>query len=172
MSSGFNTQTCNLLSQFLKGKGRTLKDISPQIATQLEAKDYSKYNKGDNIVPKVLLMEEKEEEEEKEMAQMTIFYAGKVMVFDFPPTKANHLLTTIATAAHQQLTPHPPAPVSASDLPIARRASLHRFLDKRKSRVMAKAPYHNHHINGKSQAMSSSSSSKDPMILCDAAHLN
>ncbi|KAG8657145.1 protein TIFY 10B isoform X2 [Manihot esculenta] len=35
----------------------------------------------------------------------------------------------------------PPTQAIASDLPIARRASLHRFLEKRKDRITARAPY-------------------------------
>ncbi|CAA7401220.1 unnamed protein product [Spirodela intermedia] len=38
----------------------------------------------------------------------------------------------------------PPSPAATSDLPIARRVSLHRFLEKRKDRINAKAPYQPH----------------------------
>ncbi|KAG2717900.1 hypothetical protein I3760_03G195500 [Carya illinoinensis] len=40
---------------------------------------------------------------------------------------------------HEQI--QPPAQPLACELPIARRASLHRFLEKRKDRVTARAPY-------------------------------
>lgn len=120
---------------------------------------------------------------EPEKAQLTIFYGGKVLVFDnFPAEKAKDLMqiagegsanaqnfgyvppTTKATAALAQSnglckenpvsvsTPanlsvvaqghaQKPAQPYVSDLPIARRASLHRFLEKRKDRINAKAPY-------------------------------
>ncbi|KAJ6805452.1 pnFL-2 [Iris pallida] len=118
-----------------------------------------------------------------EKAQLTIFYGGKVLVFDnFPSDKASDLMQlagkksgtannvgiappVVATAAvtneaksmasNQSTTPvsAPNAPqivktepqkaaqVTVSNLPIARKASLHRFLEKRKDRINAKAPY-------------------------------
>ncbi|CAL1399611.1 unnamed protein product [Linum trigynum] len=112
-------------------------------------------------------------------AQMTIFYGGKVIVFnDFPAEKAkeivglvseqqgissnnksqdeqinNNINTAAAAAASSSSTspdagqrighlrPPQPRPMG-SDLPIARRASLHRFLEKRKDRVTSRGPYH------------------------------
>ncbi|KAM0953030.1 putative transcription factor TIFY family [Dioscorea sansibarensis] len=114
---------------------------------------------------------------ELEKSQLTIFYGGKVLVFDsFPATKAMDLLNIAGkTSAHAEapvitgdptksVTPPnstlpstsvaPPATAvrppcltqaSGTEMPIARRASLHRFLEKRKDRVNAKAPYE---VNG------------------------
>ncbi|KAG2717901.1 hypothetical protein I3760_03G195500 [Carya illinoinensis] len=120
---------------------------------------------------------------EPEKAQMTIFYAGQVVVFnDFPAEKAKEVMllaskgssqsntnnqhalvasklarnsvdsgSSIANSSsvvppnlgnktiHEQI--QPPAQPLACELPIARRASLHRFLEKRKDRVTARAPY-------------------------------
>ncbi|CAA7395609.1 unnamed protein product [Spirodela intermedia] len=107
--------------------------------------------------------------------QMTIFYGGKVVVFDnFPADKArelmalavrrqalhpppavprwlppppHHHLTTAAVAnmtSTSSIDQEPPrkSPLPASsDLPIARRVSLHRFLEKRKDRIISKGPY-------------------------------
>jgi jasmonate ZIM domain-containing protein len=107
-------------------------------------------------------------EQEPEKRQLTIFYGGKVLVFnDFPADKAKGLMQLASkgspVAPQNAAAPAPaavtdntkapmavPAPVSslptaqadaqkparanASDMPIARKASLHRFLEKRKDR--------------------------------------
>jgi jasmonate ZIM domain-containing protein len=109
---------------------------------------------------------------EQEKQQLTIFYGGKVLVFnDFPADKAKGLMqlaskgnpvvenvsapttvtdsTKVQTAVPAPETSLPAAPADApkparpntSDMPIARKASLHRFLEKRKDRLHAKAPY-------------------------------
>ncbi|KAL1319660.1 hypothetical protein HN51_064461 [Arachis hypogaea] len=88
-------------------------------------------------------------------AQLTIFYGGEVMVFDdIPAEKAEEILSlakrgnSSACASTQHTRPYlfqphsqlQSAPV-VGDLPIARKASLHRFLEKRKDRIASKAPY-------------------------------
>ncbi|GJM98709.1 hypothetical protein PR202_ga15740 [Eleusine coracana subsp. coracana] len=78
----------------------------------------------------------------EEAKQLTIFYGGKVVVFDnFPATKVKDLLQMVnagqgvdkasSNAAPQNL---PKPSHNLSDMPIARRNSLHRFLEKRKDR--------------------------------------
>ncbi|XP_072973058.1 protein TIFY 10b-like isoform X1 [Typha angustifolia] len=100
-----------------------------------------------------------------EKAQLTIFYSGKVLVFDnFPGDKVKDLMEMASngkllaqsfnagapplmprtTSSYHKL----PLQANASDMPIARRNSLHRFLEKRKDRVGSKAPYQV--INGSS----------------------
>ncbi|KAJ0981094.1 hypothetical protein J5N97_009349 [Dioscorea zingiberensis] len=98
-----------------------------------------------------------------ENASLTIFYGGKVLVFDnFPAEKARDLMqiatkglaptqtkttpSTLVTAMPTSSTPASNSQANnSSDMPIARRASLHRFLEKRKERINAKAPYQ---VNG------------------------
>ncbi|KAI4376487.1 hypothetical protein MLD38_014243 [Melastoma candidum] len=93
---------------------------------------------------------------EPKTAQLTIFYAGKVVVFDdFPPQKVKDVVMMASRASFVGAVGPTPADVppplkksaprptetAACDLPIARRASLHRFLEKRKDRLTARAPY-------------------------------
>ncbi|XXG81639.1 hypothetical protein AAC387_Pa09g2221 [Persea americana] len=110
---------------------------------------------------------------ELEKAQMTIFYGGKVHVFnDFPADKAREVMqfavtggpqqpgnerrnlpptnntntkTSFASASVPAASSNPTQPnVLGSDLPIARKVSLHRFLEKRKERISSKGPYQLH----------------------------
>ncbi|KAE8675977.1 putative polygalacturonase-like [Hibiscus syriacus] len=106
---------------------------------------------------------------EPQTAQMTIFYGGQVVSFsDFPADKAKEIMLLASKSSSQTDNVNPTLftssrttspiessfgvpPISKSvqpaqrpvpgDLPIARRASLHRFLEKRKDRITTKAPY-------------------------------
>jgi len=75
-----------------------------------------------------------------ERAPLTIFYGGKMVVFDdFPAEKAEELMQLAGSgnaAAAAAL-----AQPSLTDMPIARKASLKRFLEKRKNRLTAGDPY-------------------------------
>uniref|UniRef100_A0ACD5YFE4 Uncharacterized protein n=1 Tax=Avena sativa TaxID=4498 RepID=A0ACD5YFE4_AVESA len=87
--------------------------------------------------------------------QLTIFYGGKVVVVDnFPSTQVKALLQMANAAGDDGAAdkaggsgeiplglPRPAHENLPADLPIARRNSLHRFLEKRKGRITAKAPY-------------------------------
>ena len=68
---------------------------------------------------------------------LTIFYGGRVVVFeDFPADKAAEVMR-MATTAGVERAAATPAPA----LPIMRKASLQRFFEKRKDRLGARAPY-------------------------------
>ncbi|XP_063950343.1 protein TIFY 10b-like isoform X2 [Daucus carota subsp. sativus] len=94
-------------------------------------------------------------ESEHKNGQMTIFYEGQVLVFDeISSVKAQQVMQLASKSAPQvnttKMVRNSKSPASgsvqaqndmkqhwqpiASDLPIARRASLHRFLSKRKDR--------------------------------------
>ncbi|CAN0877727.1 Protein TIFY 10B [Linum grandiflorum] len=207
-SSGF-AQTCNLLSQFLKSGKANLGDIS--LAAKLDHHQLFKSGAPTttlNLLPSIGnddalgkpksardLMDslpqfvaagsapamERKGSVPAAPAQMTIFYGGRVIVFDdFPAEKAKEVMALAsgkgvmnnnnnnssddrnvnnnssasagsgaassssspeASGQIERLPFRPPQPIP-SDLPIARRASLHRFLEKRKDRVTSRGPYH------------------------------
>ncbi|KAM3063054.1 hypothetical protein ACUV84_006021 [Puccinellia chinampoensis] len=89
---------------------------------------------------------------EPERAQLTIFYGGKTIVFDdFPADKAGELMQLAASFAAPATSDDAGAELVGqnaalaqpflSDMPVARKASLQRFLVKRKSRLAAADPY-------------------------------
>ncbi|KAG8380188.1 hypothetical protein BUALT_Bualt07G0167500 [Buddleja alternifolia] len=243
-------QTCNLLSQYIKGKG-SLRDLNLEIGGKVESleaivKPGSTHAASASTTTNLVTNNGKSAQTsmerqpldpfprlappdssvvvldaatntastskevtmaEPKSAQLTIFYSGKVLVFDdYPADKARKLVSfakkdssqmsygivsntgggssavaptssardglpprpqgagsgkqpagissntckekmnpTISEAvassstAQEQLSPQPEA--NGSDLPIARRSSLHRFLEKRKDRAGARGPY-------------------------------
>jgi jasmonate ZIM domain-containing protein len=74
-------------------------------------------------------------------AQMTIFYGGRVLVLDeVPADRASELVRVAAAAAGAA--PRASGVAADRDLPMARKASLQRFMEKRKGRASARGvPY-------------------------------
>ncbi|KAK1313647.1 Protein TIFY 10A [Acorus calamus] len=175
--------TCSLLSQYLKEKGRlgdlnlrikgngeaNRTTVTANLLSSLEtppaAKDVGQAPSA-GLFPLFDTKTDSSETESvvPESGQMTIFYAGRVIVFDnFTAEKAKKVMDLASKATNNsnnnnvssaQSAPAPAAPLHglrdpldvppraiASDLPIARKASLHRFLEKRKDRITSKAPY-------------------------------
>lgn len=109
---------------------------------------------------------------------LTIFYGGRVVVFeDFPADKAAEVMRMAATAGVERAAVTPaPAQAALADLPIMRKASLQRFFEKRKDRLGARAPYArpaapaaNKESEDKSASASASSSSWLGLASADGA---
>ncbi|KAL7133290.1 hypothetical protein ABFS83_12G130700 [Erythranthe nasuta] len=191
------SQTCNLLSQYLKENGSfgdLRLGLTPESAEPkgtmnlLPMIEKSDQNSGAgnfmNMLPQLVAggvetldKSDSGTRSENETGQMTIFYAGQVIVFNnFPAEKAKEIMSlatkssaAVAQIPHsaafppaiqkptesatstpnlsptfgiQDLTRRPTQPAVGSDyLPIARKKSLARFLEKRKDRITANAPY-------------------------------
>ncbi|XP_060172943.1 protein TIFY 10B-like isoform X2 [Lycium barbarum] len=120
--------------------------------------DVSKASSSKEILPN---------KDEEKPAQLSIFYGGKVMVFDdFPADKARAVILLASKgiphnsyAIFQTSTIDKTGPLKVGsdlkqqaetngansfDLPIARRSSLYRFLEKRKDKDPARVPYQMH----------------------------
>ncbi|PSS12092.1 Protein TIFY like [Actinidia chinensis var. chinensis] len=88
-----------------------------------------------------------------ETAPLTIFYNGTVSVFNVPRHKAEHLLKMAEGGVFKTVeSADPKIPVPSTDprhlletldgdLPIARKKSLQRFMEKRKERLTLVSPY-------------------------------
>ncbi|PSS26997.1 Protein TIFY like [Actinidia chinensis var. chinensis] len=88
-----------------------------------------------------------------ETAPLTIFFNGTVSVFNVPRHKAEHVLKMAEGGVSKPVeSADPKIPVSSTDprqlletldgdLPIARRKSLQRFMEKRKERLTLVSPY-------------------------------
>lgn len=187
------SQTCNLLSQFLKKKGcfgdlnslgihrsfeptgsqqtsattTTTMNLLPMIEKSGDSSSSSSVEttpqKPMNLFPQDFDLckgqssnKTATKSDQPEKAQMTIFYGGQVIVFDdFPADKASQIMNlankqnptnnfSYNTMMNNQELLKCQVPISqpsVADLPIARRNSLTRFLEKRKDRITATAPY-------------------------------
>ncbi|KAG4929537.1 hypothetical protein AAZX31_17G046500 [Glycine max] len=189
------SQTCSLLSQYIKEKGAfgdltlgmtrtpdtygspetschsaTTMELFPTIIKQRNPttvdflSPQSAYPHHSEVPTMVKSSAFKSIEKEPKAAQLTIFYAGQVVVFDdFPAEKLEEIMslagkgisqsqnTSACAHTHNQQGNHPsfvpnvspqaPSRPIVCELPIARKVSLHRFLSKRKDRIASKAPY-------------------------------
>ncbi|KAJ9538609.1 hypothetical protein OSB04_031342 [Centaurea solstitialis] len=140
------SHTFNLFTQFLKKKKLENSDLPFGMASSamnLAMKSTATHDdeEGEQQIPKC----------EPESAQMSIFYAGQLIVLDdFPADKAMEIFMMLAaatTAKGNRIPKNEPSThmenhtVRLPGLPIARKASLARFLEKRKERLTARAPY-------------------------------
>uniref|UniRef100_A0A0D9XJA5 Protein TIFY n=1 Tax=Leersia perrieri TaxID=77586 RepID=A0A0D9XJA5_9ORYZ len=90
---------------------------------------------GADVAPDVVT------EEEQAAAQLTIMYGGRVVVFDGFP--AESVAELVRAAARKEEEEDDVARRVAADLllPVARKGSLQRFMEKRRGRLAATAPY-------------------------------
>lgn len=226
--------TCNLLSQYVKERGclrdLNLAGISGKSEALAKPEGFEATTTTLNLLNYIENSEQPSSQQEKsvdpfsgfapsitsttsyekaaavvpERAQMTIFYAGEVTVFDdFPAEKAEEIMLlagnggsgndvinvngTLKTpnnnmekslfadaVASSSIAPANPvssaglepyqqlkSEANTSDLPIARRSSLHRFLAKRKDRAGARGPYQLHNNNNDDDDDRPESSSKN-----------
>nr|ATA66294.1 TIFY10A [Salvia miltiorrhiza] len=173
------SQTCNLLSQYLKEKGSfgeltlgltptsEIKGVPTETMNLLSVIESSGSRNPHSPAPAAFPGGKNETQNisKVETAPLTIFYAGQVIVFnDFPADKAQEILALASKLSAAQTHPNaafaPPHAVQSpaesassvpnfvsaqpaldSDLPIARKNSLARFLEKRRDRITANAPY-------------------------------
>ncbi|KAJ1401088.1 Tify domain [Sesbania bispinosa] len=205
------SQTCSLLSQFLKEK-RISGDSTPGIGAKMDPRASTKdllanLQKPDGtlrlhasamdslpqLVENPCIKKSNDRSSGSETPQMTIFYAGKMLVFDgFPPEKATEVMELATKLASDTSSPEeknpPSAPVTTeklneskapqpntasasetprpavgSDMRYPRRASLVKFLEKRKERVIARGPYqiNNPNNNPKHEGSSSGGEPED-----------
>ncbi|ONK61130.1 uncharacterized protein A4U43_C08F26550 [Asparagus officinalis] len=140
--------TCNRLSQYLK-KTRSFADPGlyrpPTTLNLLPGIDISAENQ--TYTEDAFLVSDRNATN----PQLTLFYGGKMMVFDnIRPEKAADLinLATVGSSSAKIETPEIP-------MPLQRRASLHRFIEKRKDRINSKGPYQ---MKSSSKIMSTSRS--------------
>ncbi|KAE9615294.1 hypothetical protein Lal_00048512 [Lupinus albus] len=198
------SQTCTLLSHFLKEKrssGASTLGIGGNNEHKGNTKDLiSNLQNSDGalrlnasaldflpqFVENPCIKKSNDRTTGPETPQLTILYAGKMLVFDaFPPEKATEIMELATKLASDNSSikeippsvlitteklkgskvpqtntdsenPRPGNQVVGPDMRYPRRASLVKFLEKRKERVIAKGPYQINNPNPTRQEGSSS----------------
>ncbi|TKY64240.1 TIFY 11B [Spatholobus suberectus] len=202
------SQTCSLLSQLLKEKrasGDSTLGMGGKMEPRASTKDFfgtlqnsdgalrlnaSAMDFLPQLVENPCIKKSNVRSPGPESPQLTIFYAGKMLVFDaFPPEKATEVmelatkLASDSSGAAEESPPSAPATTEnstvskvpqtntssetpragnqgvGSDMRYPRRASLLKFLEKRKERVNARGPYQIN--NHKPEASSSGGEPED-----------
>ncbi|CAM0871614.1 unnamed protein product [Alopecurus aequalis] len=151
---------CGVLSQYVKAEQK-MSSAAPRATTL-------------SLMPGADVAQEQQDHHAEEaagpataQAPLTIFYGGKMVVFeDFPPEKAAEVMRMAATAGAERAAAPTQAPAPAlADLPIMRKASLQRFFQKRKDRLGARAaPYARPASAAKDTEEKSSSSSSSSWL--------
>ncbi|XP_061342912.1 jasmonate ZIM domain-containing protein 1-like [Gastrolobium bilobum] len=203
------SQTCSLLSQFLKEKrssGASTHGIGGKMEHRASRKDLLANQQNSDgalklnasamdFLPQLvenpcIKKSNVRSPGQEESPQLTIFYAGKMLVFDaFLPEKATEVMelatklasdnsstaesppnVTISTeklnsskVPQTNTTSETPKPGNqvGSDMRYPRRASLLKFLEKRKERVIARGPYQINNNNPKREGSSSGGEPED-----------
>ncbi|KAL2336411.1 hypothetical protein Fmac_010857 [Flemingia macrophylla] len=196
------SQTCTLLSQFLKEKRASVDStlgVGAKVDPRACTKDFlgsmqnsdgalSLNTSAMDSLPQLVenpCIKKSSSSPGPESPQLTIFYAGKMLVFDaFPPEKATEVMEMATKLASDSFPSDPviteklavsdvPPKSTSSDTPklgnqgfgsdmrYPRRNSLVKFLEKRKERVNARGPYQ---INN--QKSEGSSSGGEPENHC------
>ncbi|CAI9297537.1 unnamed protein product [Lactuca saligna] len=146
------SQTCNLFSQYLK-ENATFPDLTLGRRTAPSTATMNLFPMAETTPTPV---QPQTTAGQNQSRPMTIFYNGQVIVFnDLAPEKVKEILMLAGKGVpqkptkpeelsnnmvHDSIKIQRPQPVVA-DLPIARKASLARFLEKRKDRITARSPY-------------------------------
>ncbi|KAI3727371.1 hypothetical protein L1987_67185 [Smallanthus sonchifolius] len=142
-------QTCNRLSLYLKEKG-SIRDLS--FATGVSSARATTADllsnidddgeKAETVLPQYVILESFCEAAKPKTGQMTIFYQGQVLVVDDVPADRARDLVLIANNGVDLESTSKAELLQGKDseLPIARRASLHKFLAKRKDRATVNQP--------------------------------
>uniref|UniRef100_A0A0E0M794 Protein TIFY n=1 Tax=Oryza punctata TaxID=4537 RepID=A0A0E0M794_ORYPU len=128
--------TCGLLSQYMRERQQPPVTLLEAVAEEVEGED----DRTMQLFPPRAAAAVATPSAGTATAPLTIFYDGRVVVFDdVPAEKAAELMRMAGSAC----SPAPPAPkpvqpahaAALPEMPIARKASLQRFLQKRKHRI-------------------------------------